>query len=404
MRFDDKNNKQRAKKIMIGELSGVTVPAVTGSNATLRKYAADAPREEFITLAKATFTEVLAERENVEAAREILRPTLDQLNRAECALWSANNEAMEEGDTEQVKQNIREYAMLLLTMNKARSKNPDDFAYVPDPEKPSTWKLEIDTPGRISAAAAALSPEGFRGNPVQIPDADRPAVVARVRAAWLKAYPGKDLPDSLKKAGEDDMSKDLEKLQALASMNDVQKAHFEGLSETDQAAFIKMSPEERQVTVDLLKSVDETYVTTDGVTLVKSKTPQYDMLKAMDQRLVKMQERQDTEAFIKVAESEDYKYLPGEPLAKARMLKTVEGLDEVTRKTLTEALKAGNTAMSASFKQQAHGHSNMAKASDKLDGLAKAYAAEHKVTFAKAYEAVMNTAEGQALYNQIGAE
>lgn len=364
MRYDGKENKQRATKIVIGELSGVTVPAVTGSDATLRKFAADAPREAFVTLAKSTFMEVLAERENRDAAELVLKPVLEQLGRAECALWSANREAMEEGNTEQVKQNIRDYGMLLLTMNKAKS---------------------------VEQQIADLK---------TIPEADREAVTERVRAAWLKAYPGKPLPDPLKKNGDTNMS---EKLQALAVMNDAQKAHFNGLDETGQEAFIKMSPENRQITVDLIKSADETYVTSDGVTLVKSASPQFDLLKAMDLRLVKMQEQQDTEAFIKVAESAEYKHLPGEPLAKARMLKTVEGLDENTRKTLTEALKAGNAAMSKSFEQQAHGHTVMSTASEKLDGLAKAHADKNGVTFAKAYEAVMNTAEGQELYNQFGA-
>ena len=367
MRFDGKDNKQRATKVIIGELSGVTIPAVTGSDATLRKYSADAPHEAFEALAKSTFMEVLAERENSEAARKVLKPALDALDTAQSALWSANHEAMEEGDTEQVKQNILQYAMLLLTMNKVK-----------------TIEQEIT-------------------DLKDIPEADRAAATERVRAAWLKAYPGKSLPDPLKKAGEDNMSKDLEKLQALASMNDVQKAHYNSLPEVEQEAFAKMSPEDRQTTVDILKSVDETYVTTDGVTLVKSATAQFDLLKQMDLRLVKMQERQDTEAFIKVAESNEYKHLPGEPLAKARMLKTVESLDEATRKTLTEALKAGNAAMSKSFEQQAHGHNGTVTATEKLDGLAKAHAEKHSVPFAKAYEAVMNTVEGQALYNQIGA-
>lgn len=82
-----------------------------------------------------------------------------------------------------------------------------DFAYVPDRKTPSTWKLRLTkTPGGkpdagiVGAAAAALG-KGFRGNRAQIPDADRPAVVARVRAAWKQANPdrgGEELPDVLK--------------------------------------------------------------------------------------------------------------------------------------------------------------------------------------------------------------
>lgn len=83
-----------------------------------------------------------------------------------------------------------------------------DYAYVPDGDDSSGWKLRLtDKPGgkpsaKITAGAAqALSPEGFRGHKVQIPEKALPAVKAKVRAAWLAARPGMtaaDLPDSLK--------------------------------------------------------------------------------------------------------------------------------------------------------------------------------------------------------------
>ncbi len=84
-----------------------------------------------------------------------------------------------------------------------------DYAYVPDPEEPSTWKLRLTaTPGGepdagiVGAACAALG-KGFRGQKVQIPAKDLPAVKARVRAAWKKANPDKgddEMPDVIKEA------------------------------------------------------------------------------------------------------------------------------------------------------------------------------------------------------------
>lgn len=72
-----------------------------------------------------------------------------------------------------------------------------DFFYVPDAEKPSTWKLrKTGTPGsapdatHVGAAAAALGP-GYRGQKVSIPAKDRAAVKTKVRAAWKKLHPGK---------------------------------------------------------------------------------------------------------------------------------------------------------------------------------------------------------------------
>lgn len=85
-----------------------------------------------------------------------------------------------------------------------------DYAYVPDAQKPTTWKLRLTaTPGgtpdagHVGAAAAALG-GGYRGNKASIPTAARDAVKAKVRAAWKKANPGRpetEMPDVLRGGG-----------------------------------------------------------------------------------------------------------------------------------------------------------------------------------------------------------
>ncbi|MCK5236315.1 MAG: ChaB family protein [Deltaproteobacteria bacterium] len=67
------------------------------------------------------------------------------------------------------------------------------YAYVPDPEKSSTWKLRLwedlekkVTRAQLGRAAAALSPGGFRGQKVQIPSADLSAVKRKIRAEYRK--------------------------------------------------------------------------------------------------------------------------------------------------------------------------------------------------------------------------
>lgn len=87
-----------------------------------------------------------------------------------------------------------------------------DFAFVPDPEKPSTWKLRLTSepggepdPRIVGAAAAALGP-GFRGQKVELPDDQRDDVIKRVRAAWKKANPDKDqdeMPEALMMKSDD---------------------------------------------------------------------------------------------------------------------------------------------------------------------------------------------------------
>lgn len=76
-----------------------------------------------------------------------------------------------------------------------------DYAYVPDPDMPSTWKLRLtSTPGgdpdpQIVGAAIAALGKGFRGNKVQIPSAELAKVKAKVKSAWKKANPDKDEKD-----------------------------------------------------------------------------------------------------------------------------------------------------------------------------------------------------------------
>lgn len=80
------------------------------------------------------------------------------------------------------------------------------FAYVPDPDRPSTWKLRLwdsleekVTAAQVGRALAALGPGGFRGNRVQIPAADLPAVRRKILAAWRTVHePDAEVPEVLK--------------------------------------------------------------------------------------------------------------------------------------------------------------------------------------------------------------
>ena len=60
-----------------------------------------------------------------------------------------------------------------------------DFAYVPDPGKPSTWKFPIFDKAHVANAVARL-------NQASIPEADLPGVKQRIRTAWKKHWPEKE--------------------------------------------------------------------------------------------------------------------------------------------------------------------------------------------------------------------
>lgn len=76
------------------------------------------------------------------------------------------------------------------------------FAYVPDEESPSTWKLRLwdslderETAAQVGRAVAALGPGGFRGQRVDIPAGDLAGVKARVLDAWRKTHPEADIDE-----------------------------------------------------------------------------------------------------------------------------------------------------------------------------------------------------------------
>ena len=96
------------------------------------------------------------------------------------------------------------------TKTEGGNKYPSEaYAYVPDPEKPSTWKLRLwESPDvkmsakQIGMAVAAFSPGGNRGNKVEIPEGDLAAVKSKIRSAWKKVNPDKkpnEMPAYIKK-------------------------------------------------------------------------------------------------------------------------------------------------------------------------------------------------------------
>ena len=109
--------------------------------------------------------------------------------------------ASEEPDEEKTKEALKEADKALAWLKEQAVMKTEDgvkypataFAYVPDAEKPSTWKLRLwqdltlkVTRAQLGRAAAALSPGGFRGQKVQIPSADLPAVKRKIRAEYSK--------------------------------------------------------------------------------------------------------------------------------------------------------------------------------------------------------------------------
>lgn len=133
-----------------------------------------------------------------------------KIPRAVIALWKRDQEVTQTDYEKLTKEEQDEFEKAVHGSGRTQggvTYPKSDYAYVPDPDKPSTWKLRLTKtpggspdPGIVGAAVAALG-KGFRGNKVIIPSADLPAVKARVKAAWKQANPekgGEELPDVLK--------------------------------------------------------------------------------------------------------------------------------------------------------------------------------------------------------------
>lgn len=167
-----------------------------------------------------------------------------------------------------------------------------DYAYVPDPESPSTWKLRLTrTPGGkpdagiVGAAAAALG-SGFRGNKVSIPVADRDKVKAKVRSAWKEANPDKqedEMPQVLQKTEGVDMEKPkwLEKLLSVLKVD--QSVVQEILKEEDVDPIEKLTKEVEALTkrADFSDAVSK-------VSVAISKAADEASLKAAENELTKL--------------------------------------------------------------------------------------------------------------------
>lgn len=223
--------------------------------------------------------------------------------------------------------------------------------------------------------------------------------VATLTAAMTGSAPEGETTKEADMADE----KELAKYKALASMNDVQKAHHASLTGDEADQYMALSSEERDEIANIAKAADETYTTTDGEQIVKSKVGSqvFALLKSQDQKLAKMRDEQLTEKFAKRAETE-LKHLPGETVAKAAALRAIDGMDESVRKTLEQILKAADAAAAPGYKPAAAAAgSEEIEPADKLEKMVDEHMQKNaKLSRTQAYSAVLATDEGKQLYKQ----
>lgn len=311
-----------------------------------------------------------------------------------------------------------------------------DYAYTPDPKDVTKNRLRLTKsvggkPDKSLVDVAITELDAlFCGDTIS--SEDRVGIVSKLKKAWLDANPDKtenELPtvlknfnnkgdnnmtlEELKKQHDAEMAKkdaELKKAKTLAELNDAEKAHYGKLDDKAKDEFLSKTAEQRKAIVDdIAKGDPVVYKSADGVEYRKSDGEKVIALakKADDAEKIAKAEKEARETNdLKKRANESFKNLPGTEDEKAALLKSIEAIsDEKVREAVLKSVKAGDTAISAAFVRKGASNSGaddaQTEASVKLDTLAKKYATDNKISFAKAYDAVIQTEEGRKLYDEV---
>jgi hypothetical protein len=197
----------------------------------------------------------------------------------------------------------------------------------------------------------------------------------------------------------------LAKASALASLNDVQKAHYGTLSPEAQEQFLGASDDERQARVEKAQGEDPVvYTTLDGQDIRKSAgSVVLSLAKRADEaekNLAIEKASREREALAKRAQ-EELGHLPGDESVQVALLKAVEGIpSESDRKGALEILKAANDGVEKAFETAGTISGEEGDAEAKLEKMASERSNQTGESFAKAYKAVLESKEGRELFKQ----
>lgn len=188
----------------------------------------------------------------------------------------------------------------------------------------------------------------------------------------------------------------LAKADAVATMNDAERTHYETLGNDAQVEFLAKSFDERNsILVEKASGNSIVYTAVDGTEYRKNDDSRLVTLaKQNDEHRAQLQQSLDIQKnmeFQKRAESE-LASLPGSIETHVAILKAIDNIsDEDTRVKALDVLKANNAKMSEAF--QVVGSSVVSKgtggnAVSEMEERSKSYAKEHGVDYFEAYQKV----------------
>ena len=200
------------------------------------------------------------------------------------------------------------------------------------------------------------------------------------------------------------------RLNAVIALAPDLRKHFDTLDESARTSFLAKDEKAQKGEIEAVRKAAEesdpvVYTNSDGLEVRKSHGPvslalakSHDSMRKENAELKRQREDSD---LAKRAETE-LAHLPGDVGVRAALLKAVGSIeDKDQREAALAALKAQNENLSKSFVELGHRRAPAAGSPDDgLDKLAREYATAHKVSYEKAYSAVLNTPEGGELYQK----
>lgn len=211
-------------------------------------------------------------------------------------------------------------------------------------------------------------------------------------------------PEATQMADATELQAQVDLYKSLSEMTDAQKAHYQQLQDSDKADFLKLDSAARTLLVDCAKTADENHTMLDGTVIAKSATGNlFATLKSQDLELRKM--REDSQLAKAIAQaSVDIPNVPGEAMAKAKMLMGIQSLDVATRDSVMGILKGADElwkARKTPAGELTTEDTDVAKAAQgKLMKMVSDYQTAHSVSKTVAMQKVVNTTEGAELYKQ----
>lgn len=234
-----------------------------------------------------------------------------------------------------------------------------------------------------------------------------------------------DMPESKEQATDlealtaqiADLTKAKERAEAVAALSADQRGHFDTLDETSQEGFLGKSTDERDEIVKAASDADpvvyksasgDIFRASDDERLVKA-------VKAADEAQKSANTEREAREGMELAKRADelLSNLPGDATVRGQLLKAVEGIeDEEQRGAVLETLKAANSGIfeRAQGTPESHGLAKgeglkpSSGAEAELEQMVAKYAKDNSVPEYKAWDEVLKSAEGSALYQKSTTE